>query len=145
MFVLLNTAVLDNVGRWWAEGRTGYLWLIAAGYVVGSILLLIVTGLHFWLRTPIPGAAAVFVAGLGVTYLLMPLIHHTCFTDGYYYITDKDNFFSRSNVLLQVATWLLTGGIAWAVTRLRKHLVAIRPARSVGWGEARDWPHFGIR
>jgi hypothetical protein len=127
MFVLLNTPALEDVGRWWASGRMWYLWMMAAGYVVGVILLLIVTILHFWLRTAIPRAVEVFVAGLCVAYLLMPLLHHISFSDGYYYITNKDNFFSRSSVFLQIVTWLLAGGIAWGITWLRKYLAVLRP------------------
>ena len=136
MFVLINTPALDDVGRWWAGGSMWYLWLMAAGYVVGLILLLIVTMLHFWLRTTIPRALDVFVAGLCVAYLLMPLLHHVGFTDGYYYITDKDNFFAGSGAL-QMVTWLLAGGIAWGITWLRKYLAAlrIRPSNDGrGWG-----------
>ena len=73
------------------------------------------------------------MAGLCVAYLLMPLIHHTCFTDGYYYITDKDNFFARSSVFLQIVTWLLAGGIAWGITRLRKQLQQLSGEESIDY------------
>jgi len=69
---------------------------------------------------------ALFVAGLCVAYLLMVFMHHVGFTDGYYYISDKDNFFSWSWVL-QMAAWLVAAIIAVGVTRLRRYL-AIRRA-----------------
>ena len=51
----------------------------------------------------------------------MPLVHHVSFTDGYYYITGKDDFFARS-VAVQMAAWLFVAGIAVGASRLRKHL-----------------------
>jgi hypothetical protein len=66
-----------------------------------------------------PGSPALIAAGLGVAYLLLPAIHHIFGTDGYFYISNKDNFFSRSWTL-QAAAWLAAGLIAIGVTRLRR-------------------------
>ena len=79
------------------------------------------TGLQVWLQAAVPSATEVFVAGLSVTYLLLPLLHYVGFSDGYYYITDQDNFFARDG-WLQLATWLLAAIVAWGVTRLRRRL-----------------------
>ncbi|MFC1974819.1 hypothetical protein ACFLXQ_00295 [Chloroflexota bacterium] len=124
MFILLYLPALEDLPRWLAGGRMVYVWMFGVGLVMGLGLLLLITGLHVWWRTSVPKAPAVFVAGLCVAYLLMPLVHHVSFTDGYDYISGKDNFFARSSALLQIVTWLVAGGIALGVTRLREYLAA---------------------
>jgi hypothetical protein len=126
MFILLYLPALEDLPRWLAGGRMVYVGMFGVGLVVGLGLLLLITGLYVWWRTPIPKASAVFVAGLCVAYLLMPLIHHVSFTDGYGYISGKDNFFAKSSVMLQIVTWLMAAGIAWGVTWLRGYLTARR-------------------
>jgi hypothetical protein len=66
-----------------------------------------------------------------VAYLILPLAHHLAFTDGYYYISNSNNFFADS-VALQTATWLLGAGIATGTTRLRAILVAPRLSKRAG-------------
>ncbi len=51
----------------------------------------------------------------------MPLVHHVIGTDGYYYISDSDNFFAR-DVAVQIVSWLVSAALALGVTALR-HLV----------------------
>ncbi|MBN1218591.1 MAG: hypothetical protein JXM69_06675 [Anaerolineae bacterium] len=123
MMLLLNTAALEETPRWLASGRTVYFWMMGLGLMMGVGLLLVMTGVHIWWRTFIPKASEVFVAGLCVAYLLMPLLHHVCFTDGYYYLTDQDNFLAR-NMVFQVTVWLLAAAMAAGVTRLREYLAA---------------------
>jgi hypothetical protein len=125
MLILLYLSALEDVPWWLASGRTLYLGMLVTCLVVGIAWLFIMTGLRIWRRTSIPGAVAVFIAGLCVAYLLMPLVHHVSFTDGYYYISDKDNFFAR-NGALQIIAWLVVAVIALGVTRLRACLVARR-------------------
>jgi hypothetical protein len=132
MLVLLFTPAFEEVPYWLANGRVWYLRMLVFGFVASGVLLLAMTGLQVWLHAAVPIATEVFVAGLNVAYLLLPLLHHVGFTDGYYYITDQDNFFARDG-WLQLATWLLAAVIAWGVTRLRRYLVARRAtARKIG-------------
>jgi hypothetical protein len=125
MLVLLNIIGIEEVDRWLANGRTWWLWMMVVGSVSGVVWLLIMTGLRAWWRTSIPSAAALFTAGLCVAYPLTILIHYVSFTDGYYYISDMDNFFAR-NIVLQIMTWLIIAALALGVTRLREYLVARR-------------------
>jgi hypothetical protein len=125
MFVLTSTIGLQYVRRWLASGGTWRLWLTVTVFAVGAVGLTVVTGLRIWRRTPNPRAVAVFTAGLCVAYLLMPLVHHVFFTDGYYYITDSDNFFAR-NVAVQFLTWLVAATLAFGVTRFRELVLARR-------------------
>jgi hypothetical protein len=82
---------------------------------------------RLWRRLRIPDALSLFVAGLSVHYLFLPLLHHLFFstdegswTDpGYFtYISDADNYFARS-ALFQVGLWIAAGLVALGVTRLR--------------------------
>ncbi|MBU0495721.1 MAG: hypothetical protein KKA73_06360 [Chloroflexi bacterium] len=123
--ILLSAIALERVERWLARGAIWYVQGMAANLVAGVILLFIVTGVIAWRRWPIPGATAVFATGLCVAYLLMPLAHHVGFTDGYYYISDLDNFFAR-NVALQIAIWLSAAVLAVGLTWLRVRLAARR-------------------
>jgi hypothetical protein len=125
MLILLHLSALEDVPRWLAGGRTWYLVMLVTCLAVGIAWLFIMTGLRIWRRTSIPGAIAVFIAGLCVAYLLMPLVHHVSFTDGYYYISDKDNFFAR-NGALQIMAWLVAAVMALGITRLRAYLAARR-------------------
>jgi len=58
-----------------------------------------------------------------MAYLLMPLMHHVVGTDGYFYISDSDNFFAQ-NGAVQVAVWLVSGGLVLGVTGLRQRVAA---------------------
>jgi hypothetical protein len=127
MFVLTSTIGLQYVRRWLATSGTWRLWLMATIFAVGVVGLTVVTGLRIWRRTSIPRAVAVFTAGLCMAYLFMPLMHHLFFTDGYYYITDSDNFFAR-NAAVQLLTWLIAATLALGVTRLRELVLARRTA-----------------
>ena len=123
--VMLGLSMMERVG--WLSGRN-IIWpllIVGAGFAGAGVLLLVMTGIRLWRDLSMPGAPALFAAGLSVAYLLLPLAHHLIGTDGYYYITDKDNFFSW-NWLLQGVVWLVTGGMAVGVTRLRGYLVRRR-------------------
>jgi hypothetical protein len=123
--VLLNLIHLEKLSRWLARGAIWWVRMMVVGLAVGVGWLLMVTGLGFWRRRPVTGTMGVFVAGLCVAYLVMPVVHHLIGTDGYYYISDSDNFFARSEGL-QAFTWVVAAGIALGVGRLRKRLAALR-------------------
>lgn len=124
--VLLIASMLERVEWMLGRGATWPLLVVAAGLAGAIALLMIMTGIRVWRRMVIPRASALFLAGLCVAYPLMVLIHHVGFTDGYYYISDRDNFFSWSWVS-QALAWLVAAAIAVGVTRLRRYL-AIRRA-----------------
>jgi len=121
MLVLSALTTLERIPGWLDRGGTSWVWMTGVMFLVGVAWLLIVTGLQVWRRRPAPGAAQLSTAGLCVAYLLLPLLHHVLGTDGYFYISDSDNFFT-SNVPLQVATWLVVAGVAAGLTRLRQVL-----------------------
>lgn len=123
--VLMNLIHLEELSRWLARGAIWWVRMMAVSLAVGVGWLLIVTSLRFWRRQSGPGAMGGFVAGLYVAYLVMPVVHHLFGTDGYYYISDSDNFFARSEEL-QAFTWIIAAGIALGVAWLRKRLAALR-------------------
>ena len=105
-----------------AAVRPGELvWLVAAGFGLMMVWLLIVTGLRLWLRRSVSGAGTTFATGVSVSYLLMPVVHHLLGTDGYFYITGSDNFFARS-ILVQLLTWAVSGGLVLGLTWLRRRI-----------------------
>jgi hypothetical protein len=133
MFVLTGLVGLQYVGRWLDAGAIWRVWMMMVVVAGGILGLLITTGLCVWRRFSIPSSAEVFAAGLCVAYLLMPLLHHLFFTDGYHYITDSDNFFARS-FGLKILAWSMGAALAFGVTSLRRSLLA-RP-RSAELGSA---------
>jgi hypothetical protein len=56
-----------------------------------------------------------------MAYLFLPLLHYLIGTDGYFYITDSDNFLA-GNILMQLLAWLVTALIIWALIALRARL-----------------------
>jgi hypothetical protein len=123
LMLLLSAALgLERFGRWLTGGNCFYIGAMALSVVVGLFLLLALTILRTWRRRPTPSRWELFVAGLCVAYLVMPLLHHVGFTDGYYYISDSDNFFTR-DVRLQLAIWLvillLAAGVTWLRDRVQ--------------------------
>ena len=131
--ILLSVAMLERVAWLWGRGGS-WIWsllVVGAGFMGAVVLLLVLTGVRLWRRWPIPPARSVFVAGLCVAHLLLAEMHHLFFTDGYFYITDMDNFFSRS-WLLQAISWIVAGAISAGVTRLRERLAARATERAQG-------------
>jgi len=120
--VLLSVTLLEGAWRMLERGATWPLWLVGIGLGGAVGLILAMTGLRIWRHMSMPGVSSLFVAGLGVAYLLLPLIHYLGFTDGYWYISDKDNYFSRSWIFPMIA-WLVAAAVAVGVTRLREYLV----------------------
>ena len=125
MLVMLNLIHVEKLRRWLDRGGVWWVGMMVASLVVGVVWLLAVTGLRLWLCRRIPGAGALFVAGVSTAYLLMPLVHHVVGTDGYYYITNSDNFLAQSTVV-QVVTWLVSAGLALGVTWLWERVDARR-------------------
>ncbi len=99
------------------------IYLVALGSpIAGLIWLGIMTGLRAWRHKPWPGAGALFIAGLCLSYLLMPLVHHLLATPaGYRYISTSSNFFAFS-LPVQLLVFLVAAGLAIGATRLRHYL-----------------------
>jgi hypothetical protein len=125
MLVLLNLTHVEDLPRWLARGGTWWVRSMAVGLALGAASVPVVAWLRSWRRQSVPRAAAVLAAGLCEAYLLMPLVHHILGTDGYYYISDSDNFFAKSGTI-QVVTWLVAAGMALGSNRLGSTLAARR-------------------
>jgi len=88
--------------------------------VAGAIWLLVMTGLRAWRHKSTPGAGALFAAGLGLSYLLMPLAHYFLATPPEYrYISTASNFFAL-DVGVQLLILFVAAVLAIGVTWLRK-------------------------
>jgi hypothetical protein len=128
MLVLVTLPGIQFLDRWIESGQVGYVLVMVLGATAGVVWLLFMTGLRIWQHHSNPSTGEVLLAGFAASYLFLPLVHHLVFTDGYYYITDSDNFLAR-NVLLQLFVWIVAGGVAITVTRFRRYLVDSRHVR----------------
>jgi hypothetical protein len=129
--LLTNLIHIEKAGRWLARGGTRWVWMMIVSLTAGAALLLILTLLRAWLRRPILRAGALLAAGACIAYLLLPLAHHVVGTDGYFYISDSDNFFAASPAV-QLMAWAVIGALVLGVTRLRMRVASPRagqPAR----------------
>jgi hypothetical protein len=133
MLVLVTLPGIQFLVRWLERGQTGYVLMMVLGMIAGVIWLLFMTGLRVWRHHSNSTTGEVLLAGFALSYLLLPFAHHLAFTDGYYYITDSDNFFAR-NVLLQIFVWLVAAVVAVTVTRFRRYLVDSRLRPALGDG-----------
>jgi hypothetical protein len=127
--LLSNLIHIEKVGRWLARGGTLWVRMMIVSLATGAALLLALTGLRTWFRRPIPSAGALLVAGACIAYLLLPLAHHVVGTDGYYYISDSDNFFAQSPAV-QLIAWSVIGVLVLGVTWVRKRVASSRAGRT---------------
>ena len=97
-----------------------------AGLLAATSWLFLTTWVQHRRRLDAPSARVMLAAGLAFSYLVMPLIHHVAFTDGYYYITSGDNFFYRP-WWRQAGGWLLAAGLAVSTIRVRTRLASSWP------------------
>jgi len=115
---LLLLRAIELPGRGLVSARTAYL-AAFGGTLAGAVWLGVVTGLRAWRHKSPPQASTLFVAGLCLSYLLMPLVHHLLFTPWRYrYISTASNFFPRS-IGVQLMSFLVAAVLALGVTRLR--------------------------
>ena len=117
MFISTAASNLENVPAWLAQGETRFVWALGLSFGVGLIWTLFVTTSYSWRRGASLSWSALLVAGLCITYLMLPLAHHLLFTDGYFYISDSDNFFAES-FLSQLVAWLIIAALAWGIVHL---------------------------
>ncbi len=101
-------------------------WLVAAATVVVGVIWLAAMGFLRRRRgAGYPRARELFLAGVGLSYLLLPLLHYLMAgPPGFRYISTANNFFA-TNPGLQAAVFLLAAGLAWAATAARRRT---RPA-----------------
>jgi hypothetical protein len=98
-----------------------FLAALAATFA-GMVWLVVMTGSRKWRHKSWPETRALFVAGLCLSYLLMPLVHHLLVTPpGYRYISTSSNFFA-SNIGLQLLVLLVAALLAITITRVRRRL-----------------------
>lgn len=119
--ILITLAQLDDIGRWLASGIDWRVLLSFVMFALGAGWLLLLTGLRYWRGVKVGDFASLAAAAACVTYLLLPLAHHLLGSDGYFYITDSDNFFAAS-LPLQGLAWAITALIIWALLALRRRL-----------------------
>ena len=105
---------------WPVEIEVHVVYLVVAGSVLAGIAWLgIVTLLRRWRHKESPTAAELYIAGLCLSYLLMPVVHHLFATPpGYRYISTSSNFFAFS-IGVQVAVFVVAALLAVGITRLR--------------------------
>jgi hypothetical protein len=127
MLMLTALVGVQNLPRWLAGGGIWWIVMLMGTVSAGVFWLLMVTALRAWFvgrssaRPRWSKATRILLAGVILAYLLMPLVHHLFCTNGYFYITNSSNFFA-DNIVLQLAVWLVTAGLVWAITRLRESL-----------------------
>ncbi len=120
--VLLLVRVIELPGRGLSVSPA-VVWVFAIGSIIGGALwLALLSVLRRWGDRPSPGAMVIFLAGLGLSYTLMPLVHYlTGGPPGFRYISNSANFFAV-NPLLQLLAFAVAAGLAWAAARFRDRL-----------------------
>ncbi len=122
MPVLLLLRAVELPSRGLAVNHT-VAWLFAiGGFVVGAIWLVGMSILRIWWHKEMPSAGALILAGLGLSYVLMPLVHHMLATPpAYRYISTASNFFAFNLGIQFLAVGVATG-LAVGVTNRRRWL-----------------------
>lgn len=91
-------------------------------FVFGVIWLSILCFLRVWRHREMPGAAALFLAGVGIGYGLTPLLHFLLFAPAEYrYITTASNVFAFS-VWIQLLSVGVAAALAVGVAAVRRRL-----------------------
>jgi hypothetical protein len=108
-------------------------WSFAVGgLVAGAVWLVVMSFLRLWRRKEMPGAGALFLAGIGLSYLLMPLVHYLIAgRPGFRYISDAANFFAF-NPGVQLLVGIAAAGLAAGATAFRSRI------------DRRRSPHRGV-
>jgi len=120
-FILMTLAQLDDIGRWLANGLDWRTVLSLVFIVMGVGWLLLLTAGRYWRGVLVGDFQSLAVAAACMTYLFLPLMHFLIGTNGYFYITDSDNFLAGT-IPMQLAAWAFTALIIWALLALRGRL-----------------------
>ena len=118
MPTLLLLRVVELPRRGLANSPPAYL-VAFGGTFVGLAWLGIITGLRSWRHRSMPDVSTLFISGICLSYLLMPLAHHLLATPrGYHYISTSSNFFAF-NSGIQILVFIVAAILAIGITRLR--------------------------
>ncbi len=119
---LLLLRAVELPGRGLSIGQ-GVAWRVAIGScLAGAVWLGGMSVLRLWRQREMPTAAALVLAGVGLSYLLMPLVHYLLATPpAYRYITTASNFFAF-NRDIQLLAMVVASGLALGVTQARRRL-----------------------
>jgi hypothetical protein len=128
MLVLVTIAGLQNLPRWLASGGDQWITLTTLMLACSIVWLLVVTVLRHVLHAPHSSGSTILATGACVAYLFMPLLHHIAFTDGYFYITNSNNFFA-DDYAYQSAALLIAAGLALGTSLMRAGLARLRSSR----------------
>jgi hypothetical protein len=120
-FMLLALAQLDDILRWASEGIDWRLLLSLVILALGAGWLLLLTAMRTWRGVWVGDFVSLAASAACITYLFLPLLHHLIGTDGYFYISDSDNFFAGT-VAMQLAAWGITAVIICLLLLLRRKL-----------------------
>jgi len=90
-----------------------------SGCVAGLVWMVAVAWLRQRTGRPAPGGWALFLAGITLGYVLLPLLHHISTPPAYRYITTASNFFA-SNPAVQALAVVVAGVQAGIVARLHR-------------------------
>ena len=106
---------------WPVEIEVHVVYLLVAGSLLAGIAWLgIVTLLRRWRDKESPTAVELYIAGLCLSYLLMPVVHHLFATPPEYrYISTSSNFFAFTRGV-QLAVFVVAALLAVGITRLRR-------------------------
>lgn len=128
MPVLLLLRAMELPGRGVSLSKP-LAWLLAVScFLAGVAWLAAMSVLRIWRRKEMPSAGELLLGGLGLSYVLMPLVHYLVATPAAYrYITTASNFFAF-DWRFQLVVLLVATGLAVAVTSVRRRLV--RPGKS---------------
>ena len=141
MPALLLLRVVELPGRGLSVS-SAVAWFIAIGGLLAGIVWLAgMSILRIWRHKQIPSAGALLLAALGLSYAVLPLLHHLLATPpAYRYISTASNFFAFNRGIQCLAVMVATGlavGVASARRRLRKCLVLAFSADAASTGNAR--------
>ncbi len=122
MPALLLLRTVELPGRGMSVSRPA-AWLAAiGGLTAGLIWLAGMSALRRWRRSATPSAVSLFVGGLGLSYVLMPLVHYLLATPAAYrYISTASNFFAFDG-RIQLLALGVAAGLAVGTTRMRRRL-----------------------
>lgn len=121
MPILLLLRAIELPGRGLTSAPRAILFAIG-GSLAGVAWLVILTWLRVLLKKPPLKPGNLLVAGLCLSYLLMPLAHHLVFVPpSYRYISTSSNFFAF-NLGIQLISLAVAAALAIGITRFHRHL-----------------------
>lgn len=122
---LLLLRVIELPGRGLSVSNAT-VWIFSVGGIIGGIVwLAVMTFLRIWRRKEMPSSGALLLAGFGLSYVLMPLVHYLLATPpAYRYISTASNFFAF-NLWVQILAFIVAGCLAVGVTKMR-HAFVVR-------------------